>query len=196
MRATSETILAKKNTIYALCAMLGPMTLYVYRSISIDTGTLSAEHTGILLTFISRVEGVVLPRSLMELTRIEEVMGLKYYFCVAFLDAAISCFSLLAIVSTLVDAYNHPVDSFQHPTTITILPTKSMVTSLFIAFIALFFGPAEFNEISLYQNYVDSYGIYFVKTALIITVGYYNLNNLLLNAFFSIFRVNRVFIPK
>ncbi len=159
MRATSETILARKNAIYILCIMLGPGVFYVYRSISIDAGTLSAEYTGILLTFISRVEGVVLPRSWMEFTNIEEIVGFKYYLCVAFLDAAISCLSLIAIVSTLFDAYKHPVDSFQHPTTINMLPAKRMWTSLFIAFIALFFSPPEFNRFSIYQNYVDPYGI-------------------------------------
>jgi len=35
--------------------MFGPVALYVYRSITIDSDTLSAEYTGILLTFISRV---------------------------------------------------------------------------------------------------------------------------------------------
>ncbi len=129
MRATSEIILGRKNAVYILCAALGPLALYVYRSILARDDSLSTGYTGVILKSIPRVEGILLPRSLMEFTRIEEVMGFNYYLCVAFLDAAISSLSLLTIVSTLFDAYKYPVDNLQHPTTIEMLPAKRMWTS-------------------------------------------------------------------
>lgn len=75
MRATSEIILGRKNAVYILCAALGPLALYVYRSILARDDSLSTGYTGVILKSIPRVEGILLPRSLMEFTRIDRGYG-------------------------------------------------------------------------------------------------------------------------
>ena len=117
---------------------------------------------------------IFVPRSLGELSQIDEREGLK-----AFSITAVFCASCLL---SFFFAFVLLVSKLRKHNIVLSISSKKQIISSVIVSSGFIFRPVTFERGSFVLNYFDTQGVYFVREGLVYAVVYFYLTTLLLNA--------------
>ena len=129
---------------------------------------------GYFFQFVKIADYIFVPRSLGELSQIDEREGLKAFSITAVFCA--SCLLSFFIASILL------VSKLRKDKIVLSISSKKQIIASMIVSSGLIFRPVTFERGSFVLNYFDMQGIYFIREGLVYAVLYFYLTTLLLNA--------------